>query len=150
AGLLPVVAVALLLLIGVLAQPIRAAESKVKTPAETKVKNPAQSGKTKTQAAAADGASSKSTRGPIIKDVLVVRQNGKVFNNSEMYLSDGACRFLARNGDIIIAARAPSWDIVVYSKSRNYAMKMTLAESDKQKFGLLNGVVHLDCGVKRP
>jgi hypothetical protein len=89
------------------------------------------------------------SNGPIIRDVLVVRQKNKIFNNSELYLSDNACRYLGRDGDLIIASKAPDWDIVVYSKARNSAMRMKPQEAQKNKFSFLQGVIHLDEGVKK-
>lgn len=83
---------------------------------------------------------------PVVKDVVVVHQNSQAFSKSDLYLSENAVRFVARNGDAIIASNAPTWDIVVYSKSKNKGWTKSAAEARKDGLGFLAGGLNTNGG----
>jgi hypothetical protein len=64
-------------------------------------------------------ATASSGKGGMVKNVIVARQNSEYLGNMTLYLSDRACRFEARNDDIVIASHAPDWQIILYSHKKN-------------------------------
>src|SRR5476649_388309 len=84
-----------------------------------------------TDSAYAGEAKASAGHDAVIKDVLVVHQNGNVLGKTDLYLSDNACRLVGRNGDIIMASKAPDWDIIVFAKQRNSAIRISAAQGKK-------------------
>jgi hypothetical protein len=89
------------------------------------------------------------TNDAVIKDVLVVHQNSQFCGKSDLYLSENAGRFVARNGDIIIASKAPDWGIVIFSRTKKVGCVMTAEESKKKSMGLVVGSIPMTHGTPR-
>lgn len=85
-----------------------------------------------------------------IKNVILVHQSSTVFGKSELYICPDAARFLARNGDIVIATRAPEWTLMVYSRSRGLAMVRKADLMKSGQLGLIAGGVTINRGVEHP
>lgn len=94
--------------------------------------------------------SSKTTNNNVTKDVLVVHQNSQWCGKSDLFLSENAGRFIARNGDIIIATKAPDWRIILYSRAKNVGTEMTPSEANNGNLGLMAGSITMNHGSPRP
>jgi hypothetical protein len=103
-----------------------------------------------TQSARAEEVRAGTTKDAVIKDVLVVHQRSQNLGNNDLYLADCGGRFVARNGDIIIASKAPDWAIVVCARQRNTGYTMSAAEGKKSSLGLLAGSVSSSQGKASP
>ncbi|HEY9759406.1 MAG TPA: hypothetical protein V6C97_29880 [Oculatellaceae cyanobacterium] len=81
--------------------------------------------------------------------VYCIHQNTVPLGPVELFLSNSAVRVNAHQGDVQITARAPNWDVVLYSKSKNEGYRVVGNERSSQ-LGLLNCPVPLEGdGVKR-
>jgi hypothetical protein len=94
-------------------------------------------------AAAAD---TKST----LKNVTLLHQTSATFGKFELYLCPYGGRLVARNGDLIIATRAPEWTLMVYSKGRNLALVEKGDKITTTHLGIMTGGVTINRGVEYP
>jgi len=79
----------------------------------------------------------------MVTHVQVFHQKTSMMGDTELYLSEAGARFIGRNGDIIICACPPTWDVLLYSKSKKQAHKITNKQAGKQNFGLFTVPVEI-------
>lgn len=90
-----------------------------------------------------------------IKSVTIFHQKTANIGNSDFYIADDAACLIAHNGDNIAIARAPTWDVVLYSKQKKlgYAVSMANIKGDhmgifKPPLSLIGGKV-TECSAPR-
>jgi hypothetical protein len=81
-------------------------------------------------------------------DIFCVQLTTGPLGSVELYVSNDAARVNVHHGDVEIVSKAPTWEIVLYSKSRSEGFKVPPNEDNQ--LGLLNNPVPLEGdGIKR-
>ncbi|CAN5466615.1 hypothetical protein BH10CYA1_BH10CYA1_47020 [soil metagenome] len=84
------------------------------------------------------------------QDVFVVHQSSLALGKTDLYLSENAGRLEAPKLALIIASRAPSWNIVIYSTRKNQGYVISGAEAKRDSLHMFSCSLATDQGKPRP
>jgi hypothetical protein len=73
---------------------------------------------------------------PAVKSVTVFHQKTANIGNAEFYLADDAACLIAHNGDNIAIAKAPTWDVILYSKQKKLGYSVSMAKIAGDHMGI--------------
>jgi hypothetical protein len=85
--------------------------------------------------------------GPLIQNILAIYQNTGPLGKAELYLSDQGGCFVARSGDVFIVTCPPSWEVMLFSRSKKQAFVLSNKEAFQNNLGLFNTPCELSKGV---
>ncbi|MBS1990819.1 MAG: hypothetical protein JSS86_13670 [Cyanobacteria bacterium SZAS LIN-2] len=88
----------------------------------------------------------KKTIAAATKKVMVFHQKTAGMGKAELYLATDALRLVTHNGDVIAISKAPTWDIVLFSKHKNVAFEAPMAKIGADHMGLFKPSINLTKG----
>jgi hypothetical protein len=91
-----------------------------------------------------------SDKAGLIQDVLVIHQESLALGKTDLYLSENAGRLVAPKLALIIASRAPSWNIVMYSARKNQGYTISGAEAKTDSLHMFPSNLATDKGKPHP
>jgi hypothetical protein len=83
----------------------------------------------------------------LVHDVLVVHQSSVNLGKTTLFLSAKAGRFVAHDGDLVIASSAPDWHIVIYSHKQNQGFMLTATQAKTESLGLFTSPLSINEGT---